>query len=91
MTLTCNCDMPLSIYADWLQDQGWEVDELRSEEEVVLTWSLYLGGQPTWWVVYGDGIYFGYYHCGCVGGGTNYGGCEGFWFGNGLSLTGDAA
>lgn len=35
MNLSCNCDMPIEIYADWLQDQGWDVDELRSEEEAV--------------------------------------------------------
>lgn len=35
MTLSCGCDMPIEIYCDWLQDRGWDVDELRSEEEAV--------------------------------------------------------
>lgn len=35
LTLSCGCDMPIDIYCDWLQDQGWDVDELRSEEEAV--------------------------------------------------------
>lgn len=30
MTLSCNCDMPIEIYCDWLQDQGWDCDELRA-------------------------------------------------------------
>lgn len=32
MTLSCNCDMPDEIYWDWLQDQGWDTDELREAE-----------------------------------------------------------
>lgn len=27
--LSCNCDMPYPIYIDWLEDQGWDVAELR--------------------------------------------------------------
>lgn len=38
MTLSCNCDMPLDIYCDWLQDQGWDTDELRQEGDPVGDW-----------------------------------------------------
>lgn len=38
MTLTCGCDMPIEIYADWLQDQGWDTDELRQEGDPVVSW-----------------------------------------------------
>lgn len=33
--LSCDCDMPIEIYADWLQDQGWDVEEMRQTEEIV--------------------------------------------------------
>lgn len=41
MTLACNCDMPIEIYCDWLQDQGWDCEEMRSGEEVVLDYTTY--------------------------------------------------
>lgn len=41
MTLACNCDMPIDIYCDWLQDQGWDCEELRADEEPVADYSLY--------------------------------------------------
>lgn len=51
MTLSCNCDMPLDIYCDWCQDQGWDCDELRVNDEAVAYYSNY---------EYGDGGYYGY-------------------------------
>ena len=47
MTLSCNCDMPLPIYCDWLQDQGWECDELRAEDDAVCTFTWYIAGYGT--------------------------------------------
>jgi hypothetical protein len=31
--LNCHCDMPYGVYLDWLEDQGWDVRELRLIEE----------------------------------------------------------
>lgn len=41
MTLSCNCDMPIDIYADWCQDQGWDCDELRGTEDAAWYWCDY--------------------------------------------------
>lgn len=30
--VNCNCDMPLGVYYDWLEDEGWCTDELRMDE-----------------------------------------------------------
>lgn len=57
MTLSCNCDMPAEIYADWLQDQGWDTEELREHEEVVPTYSWYGKGSGSWfWNEIGNGM-----------------------------------
>lgn len=88
MTLSCNCDMPVEVYADWCQDQGWDVDELRSEEEAVLTWSLYFWGQPRW-TMYGHGSSFEYYKHDSAGAGNIYGDCGGVLSGYGPSLMGN--
>lgn len=77
MNLSCNCDMPIEIYADWLQDQGWEVDELRAEDTTVTTLidmgmrRLYYTGDR---YGYEDGAGFGYgtwFGEGCIDG-TSY-------------------
>lgn len=34
--VNCNCDMPYAVYCDWLSDMGWDVDELRLDEDVVV-------------------------------------------------------
>lgn len=71
MTLSCNCDMPLSIYCDWLQDQGWDCDELREADDTVLVQSWYgwgngygrgvgNGGEGPVLRMYGDGNWNGF-------------------------------
>lgn len=41
--LCCNCDMPYEVYVDWLEEQGWDVSELREmdNEEWVPYWGTY--------------------------------------------------
>lgn len=60
MTLTCNCDMPAEIYYDWLQDQGWDCDEIRESEEAVPTFSRYENGNG---LGNGSSIYCGHGYC----------------------------
>lgn len=66
MTLSCNCDMPMEIYADWCQDQGWDADELRDNEDVTVSDYGWYGvgngcedgqgrGGCRW---HGDGVYY---------------------------------
>lgn len=80
MTLSCNCDMPIEIYCDWLQDQGWDCDELRAEEDVVGYWSDY---HPYEDLLYGF-PFFNYAH---ENRGCSYRyyltGGEGYWGGDG--------
>lgn len=60
-TLSCGCDMPIPIYADWCQDQGWDADELRVGEEVVVVFAYCLGRWGDGWDYencVGDGHYY---------------------------------
>lgn len=43
MTLTCNCDMPMKAYCDWLRLQGWDCSDME-EEPVVGCYSRRLDG-----------------------------------------------
>lgn len=56
MTLSCNCDMPIEIYCDWLQDQGWDCEEMRSDEEVVIDYETYTRGVPYPYICKGSGL-----------------------------------
>lgn len=104
MTLTCNCDMPMEIYADWLQDQGWEVEELRSDLEqgacVCKQIYYYLGNCQGLGSKYGGGTdttsfvgMFGILSGVCYGDGGNFGvtsGSPNMQTGSGSADTGDA-
>lgn len=48
MTLTCNCDMPIEIYADWLQDQGWDCEELRDTDSTFGDWMEFCNMERRW-------------------------------------------
>lgn len=87
MTLCCNCDMPLDIYCDWLQDQGWNVDELREEGDPVVKWRwpMFISewGNGQWNDTgdgsgFGDGTGVGYYYF--VGSGSAYGDGGGYGY-----------
>lgn len=79
MTLCCGCDMPIEIYADWCQDQGWDTDELRAQSDEVLAYSYYSRGNGYYaddsgcpedygfYLATGSADWFGYY-CGDGGG-----------------------
>lgn len=72
MTLCCGCDMPIEIYADWCQDQGWDADELRVEDGVVCDRE---------WHIYG-GPFDAVHHCGIkVGYGFGYHAYYGDYYG----------
>ena len=79
MNINCNCDMPWGVYLDWLEDQGWDVSELRAygnEEEIRTVVSNYAYG-------YGYGYRYGN---GCEyenGLGSGYGSGYGLGYGNG--------
>jgi hypothetical protein len=32
MKTECNCDLPYYAYKDWLQEQGWSVEDIYDEE-----------------------------------------------------------
>lgn len=48
MTLSCNCDMPIEIYCDWLQDQGWGTDELRATDDAICDWCEFSDIEYRW-------------------------------------------
>lgn len=87
MTLTCGCDMPMEIYADWLQDQGWDTGELREALDSVLC--PYTTAMHEHYGISSD-----YYYRGCpIWGGCGCSGVEGNGpyangCGNGLSTKG---
>lgn len=91
MTLSCNCDMPLPIYWDWLQDQGWDTDEMREEDAPVLVWWPYWysnGNNNLFSFLNGQsGIGYGNGYEGSVGSGSLTGDCSGLGGGLGSRIT----
>ena len=58
-TIDCMCDMPDWAYFDWLQDQGWDIDEFRQSEEILINYNYnrneFGNGWNGYWHGYGDG------------------------------------
>lgn len=60
MTLSCNCDMPVEVYADWCQDHGWDTDELRELEPIwAQAWND-TGDGDGYGDDHGDGYWYAY-------------------------------
>ena len=79
MTTNSNCDMPWGVYLDWLEDQGWDVSELRAygnEEEIQAVVSNYWSRNG-----YGNGLGYGYVYG--LGYGLGYGKGNEYMYGNG--------